>query len=102
MELETIKYLLPDNILEEYEYDLAEFDGIAAATLILIKHYSGIDYVDTMINEFVDVFLHLSNKRMNLEKEQSERIEMNYTSALERLNKYRFANLSVSEVINVS
>ena len=102
MELETIRYLLPDNILEEYENDLEDFNAISAATLVLIKHYSGIDYVDTMINEFVDVFLHLSSKRMNLEKEQSERIEMNYTAALDRLNKYRFANLSVSEVINVS
>lgn len=102
MELETIRYLLPDNILEEYENDLEDFNAIASATLVLIKHYSGIDYVDTMINEFVDLFLHLTNKRMNLEKEQSERFELNYNSAIERLNKYRFANLSVSEVINVS
>lgn len=102
MDFNDIKYLLPDNVISEFENDLDAFDSMVNATNQLIKHYSGLDYQITMINEFVDVFLKLSTRSMQLDKEQITLIEANYIKAIDTLQRYKFKNVSFSEVINAT
>lgn len=102
MDFNDIKYLLPDNVISEYENDTDAFDSMVNATNQLIKHYSGSDYQITMINEFVDVFLKLSTRSMQLDKEQITLIEANYIKAIDTLQRYKFKNVSFSEVINAT
>lgn len=102
MDFNDIKYLLPDNVISEFENDTDAFDSMVNATNQLIKHYSGLDYQIAMINEFVDVFLKLSTRSMALDKEQITLIEANYIKAIDTLQRYKFKNVSFSEVINAT
>ena len=102
MDFNDIKYLLPDNVISEFENDTDAFDSMVGATNHLITFYSGIDYEPSMINEFVDVFLKLSTRSMALDKEQITLIEANYIKAIDTLQRYKFKNVSFSEVINAT
>ena len=102
MDFNDIKYLLPDNVISEYENDTEAFASMVGATNHLIKFYSGIDYEPSMVNEFVDVFLKLSTRSMALDKEQITLIEANYIKAIDTLQRYKFKNVSFSEVINAT
>ncbi len=101
MELKDIEFLLPDNIVSEFENDTDSFDIMVNATNQLIKHYSGSEYQLSMINEFVDVFVKLCSKRFeNLPKEQIVQIEANYITAIDKLQTYKFKDIVVSGVYN--
>ena len=99
MELKDIEFLLPNNIVSEYENDTEAFDTMVNATNQIIKYYSGSDYKLEMINEFVDVFLKLCSKHFeNLTKEQVNQFEVNYTKAIEKLQSYKASSMIVSGV----
>lgn len=100
MNIDDIQYLIPANILTEFENDTDAFDSLVSASNLLIKNYSGLDYEPYMLNEFVDVFLKLSTRSMQLDKEQITLIEANYIKAIDTLQRYKFKNVSFSEVIN--
>ena len=102
MNIEEIQYLIPANILTEFENDTDSFDSLVSASNLLIKNYSGLDYEPYMLNEFVDVFLKLSTRSMALDKEQITLIEANYIKAIDTLQRYKFKNVSFSEVINAA
>lgn len=103
MDIDDIKHLIPENILTEFENDTDSFDSLVSASNMIIENYSGLDYAPYMINEFVDVFLKQCSRKFNsITKEQSELFERNYTVAVDTILKYKFKNVSFSEVINAT
>ena len=103
MNIEDIQYLIPANILTEFENDTDAFDSLVSASNLLIKNYSGLDYEPYMLNEFIDVFLKLCVRKFeSITKEQAELFERNYSLAIDTILKYKLKNCIVSEVINAT
>lgn len=99
MAYEDIKFLLPDVITENFDLDEDTASQLYDAALLIIKYYSGIDYIDSMIHELAAIFSKLASNKFEFSKELEQKIITNFDSAIETLRQYKFTGVLVSSVV---
>lgn len=99
MAYEDIKFLLPDVMTENFDTDEDTASQLYDTALLIIKYYSGIDYIDSMIHELAAIFSKLASNKFEFSKELEQKIVINFDSAIEILRQYKFTGVLVSSVV---